>query len=58
MNIRQFRMSKNLTQLQLARMLNVKRTTVSMWEQGKSKPRVSILKKLAIIFDCSIEDLV
>lgn len=57
MNFRQFRLSNNLTQKQVAHDMNVQRTTVSMWESGKSKPRAELLPKLARLFKCSIEEL-
>lgn len=58
MNIKTIRLSKNLTQKQLATKLNVKRTTVTMWENGKSMPNVNMLKKIANALDCTIDDLV
>lgn len=57
MNFRQFRLSNNMTQEQVAQDMNVRRTTVAMWESGKSKPRAELLPKLARLFKCSIEEL-
>lgn len=58
MKIKKLRMSKNLTQLEFSKLLGVARTTVSMWEQNKSNPTIDMLKKIADMFNCSIDDLV
>ena len=58
MNLKTFRLSKNLTQLELAKLLNVKRTTVSMWENNKSLPNIDTLKKIAQVLDCTVDDLI
>lgn len=50
-------MSAGLTQDNLAERLGVVRTTVAMWETGKSIPRADLLPDLAKILGCSIEDL-
>ena len=57
MNLKQLRMSKNLTQIELAKKLKIQRTTVSMWETNKSYPNASMLKKLAQVLDCSVDEL-
>ena len=58
MNLKQLRMSKKLTQKQLAERLGVKRTTICMWETGNSSPSLEILKKIAQVLNCSIDELV
>ena len=58
MRIKDIRVSRNLTQLELAKVLKVKRSTVSMWEQGKSEPRASMLKKIAEALNCTIDELI
>lgn len=57
MNIRELRESAGLTQGELAAELGVKRSAVSMWEIGKSRPRTEDLPKLAETLHCSIDDL-
>ena len=57
MNIRSVRVSNNLTQEDLAKRLNVKRTTVTMWENNKSLPNIEIVKKIAKVLNCTIDDL-
>ncbi|MBN2997390.1 helix-turn-helix transcriptional regulator [Ruthenibacterium lactatiformans] len=53
MNFKQHRVSNNLTQEQVAQDVGVQRTTVAMWESGKSRPRAELLPKLAKLFGCS-----
>ena len=58
MNLRSFRTSRNLTQLEFAKLINVKRTTVSMWENNKSLPNIDMLKKIAQVLNCTVDDLI
>ncbi len=57
MNLKQIRLSKNLTQDELAKLLNVTRTTVTMWENNKSLPNIVVTKKLAHVLNCSVDEL-
>ena len=57
MNIKSLRKALGLTQVELALKLDVKRTTVCMWECGKSKPRYDMLVKISKALDCSVDDL-
>ena len=56
--IRTLREQFGLTQNELAEKLNVKRSTLSMWELEKSTPSVKTLFKIAKVFGCTINDLV
>lgn len=55
--LKEKRIAKQLTQEELAKLLNVTRQAVSKWEQGRGIPDVTSLKKLAEILDISIDDL-
>ena len=57
-NIRFYRKSINLTQEQLAKQLNGKKSLVSNYENGHSTPDIETLIKLADIFDISLDELV
>lgn len=57
MTIKELRMSRNMTQSELATQIGVKRTTIAMWESGSSLPRTDKLPELARIFGCTIDDL-
>jgi transcriptional regulator with XRE-family HTH domain len=55
--LKELREKQNLTQKELASKLSVGRTTVTLWERGKNKPRVTMLIKLSKVLHCSIDDL-
>ena len=57
MDLKGYRRSKNMTQLQLAEAVGVKRSTVAMWETGKSVPRTTQLSVIAKVLDVPIERL-
>lgn len=46
-----------LTQKQLANLLGLKRSSISKWENGASKPRAETLKKLADLLNCTVDEL-
>lgn len=50
-NLKNFRVSKNLTQKQLANELGVDQRTVSAWEKGVCEPSFTLLNKLCEIFE-------
>ena len=51
------RLSKNLTQEDLAEKLNVSRQTVSKWETGEALPEMDKALELCKIFNCSLDNL-
>lgn len=57
-NLIALRKMKNLSQEELAEQLQVSRQTVSKYEQGESLPDIDKCKRLAEIFDVSLDDLV
>ena len=57
MNIAQLRKNAGLSQEELAARLQIRQTTVSMWETGRTLPRAGILIQLAKLFDCTVDDL-
>lgn len=56
--IKEFRLKRNLKQIELADKLNVTRYAVTQWETGRTLPRAEILIKLSKILKCKIEDLI
>ena len=56
--IYELRKKKNLTQEDLALLLDISDKAVSKWENGTSKPTIENLKKLSNIFDVSLDDLI
>ncbi len=53
----QLRKQKGLTQEQLAKDLGVTRVAVSLWESAKREPDLEMFRKMANVFDVSIDDL-
>ena len=51
------RRRSKLTQSQLAEYLGVTDKAVSKWETGKSKPATQVLRKLAALWDVSVEEI-
>lgn len=55
--IKELRQSRKITQVELAKYLNVSQGTLSFWEQEKYEPDTKSLKKLADYFGVSIDYL-
>ena len=55
--IKQLREAKHKTQTELAQDLEIDRSAVCQWENGRTKPSTSNLRKLAEHFGVSFEDL-
>ncbi|SBV94003.1 putative Xre family DNA-binding protein [uncultured Eubacteriales bacterium] len=51
------RKASGLSQVVVAEQLGVTDAAVSMWETGKTKPRTSLLTKIAALYCCSVDDL-
>ena len=55
--IKKLRLSKNLTQADLADQIHVTFQTVSKWENNENEPDVSTLRELSKLFECSLDYL-
>ena len=51
------KMRNKMTQEELADILHVNRTTVTLWENGINKPRANMLVKLSKVLRCKVDDL-
>ena len=56
-NIKKLRRGRELTQEQLAEVLNVSITAVSKWERGETMPDITLLFPLAHFFGVSLDEL-
>ena len=56
--IKTLRLSKSMTQEQLAKALHVSAQAVSKWENGKSYPDIRSLLLLSALFDVSLDQLI
>lgn len=57
MKFAQLRKSKNLTQVELAKMLGISNRTVSMWENGCSTPKLKTVVEIAEKLSSSKEEV-
>lgn len=55
--LKKLRTEKGLSQEELAKMLNISRTSVTNYELGRNKASAEILSKLSEIFNCSLDYL-
>lgn len=54
-NIRKLRVTKGMSQTQLAEKLHITRQTVSSWETGNSNPDVGMLMKIAEALEVEVD---
>lgn len=57
-NIRNLRIFKGMSQKSLAEATFTSRNTIYLWESGEKKPSKSELRRIAELFDVSVESLV
>lgn len=55
--IAMLRYNNNLTQEQLAELVNVSRQTIYKWETNKSLPLIDKIKPLKIVLNVTVEEL-
>ena len=56
--LKEFREKKGLTMKQVALKIGVTESCYCLWENGSRKPSFETLVKLAVIFDCTVNDFV
>lgn len=56
MNLKKLRIKKELTQIDLAKLVNVSQQCISMWENGERMPSMKQLLLLAKALECEITD--
>lgn len=57
-NLKSLRIERNLTQVDLAKIIGVSQATIYFWESGTNEPTLSYLIKLANYFEITIDDLI
>ncbi len=57
-NLKYLRKTNGLTQEELAGKLNIKRSAIGAYEEGRATPKISVLQQLASLFRISIDNLV
>ncbi len=56
--LKELRIERNLSQLEIANILNMSKMAISHWEKGHSEPCIEQLKILANLFNVTIDYLV
>lgn len=56
--IKKLRESKNMTQLELANIINVSDKTISKWETGKGLPDITLIEPLSKALNISVTELI
>ena len=54
--IKQYRIQRHLSQLEIATRMNVTPQAISKWERGSAYPDILLLPRLAACLDCSVDD--
>ena len=49
--LKELRLSKGLSQMQLAKQLNISQSAIAKWELGKTEPTASYIIMLAVFFN-------
>jgi transcriptional regulator with XRE-family HTH domain len=57
-NIRFLRKRQQWTQDQFAQQLQIKRSLVGAYEEGRAEPRLELLQKMAVLFGLSVDELI
>jgi transcriptional regulator with XRE-family HTH domain len=57
-NMRKLRKQLKLTQDQFAAKLDIKRSLLGAYEEGRAEPKLELLQKIAAVFNVSVDDLI
>ena len=57
MSIKSARKKAGMTQMQVAKALNITDSAVNQWEKGSTFPTGARLKELVKVLDCSVDEL-
>ena len=57
-NLKNVRKYSGLTQKDIAQKLGVVESCYANWEQGRTEPNIDALRRLAIIFDVTLDELI
>lgn len=57
MTFKELRKRSGLTQIQFANKINVNQSAVSMWETGRSAPRINMLPRISNAIGCTVDEL-
>lgn len=55
--LKEIRLEKKLTQIKVAKSLNIAITTYASWEQDLSEPKIEMILKLCELFEVTADEL-
>ena len=58
MTLKQRREAARMTQGEVAARLQIDRSTVAHWENGRNGPSKRMMRRVAELYGCSVEDLI
>ena len=56
--LKELRKEKNLTQKQLALLLNTTDDSIFSWEKGRAEPSIAMIRTICAILDCTADYLI
>ncbi|MBR2377217.1 MAG: helix-turn-helix transcriptional regulator [Clostridia bacterium] len=56
--LRELRVEKNISQLELAKVVNMSKMAISHWESGHSEPSIAQLIEISNYFDVTVDYLI
>ena len=57
MKLKEIREARNITQMELAVLINVPQSTIATWETGRAFPRAEKLPAIAKALSCTVDEL-
>lgn len=57
-NLKLIRKGSGLKQREVAEKLGVVESCYANWEQGRTEPNIDMLRRLSVIFDVSLDELI
>lgn len=58
LRLREFRQKMGYSQAYIAKILELPASTYANWEQGTREPNIDNLAKIAIVLECTVDDLI
>lgn len=53
----ELRLANNMSQIELSKKVGVTDSAICQYESGKRMPNIKMLKKIATVFNCSVDEL-
>ena len=57
MTLKEIRLNKRITQVELAKRVGIRQQTISHYETGRAKPSLDVAVKLAKVLGVSVEEI-